>query len=109
MSNPRMTPTESSTAPDSLHQAFSWVPSTHKNEEVAEFYALTKDICRGLQTCVEIAHFSTMDRDSETTPMLNVEDTDRLLRLVATSSKMLAEAAEARIDNLACGTGKSAE
>ncbi|QRX84264.1 hypothetical protein [Glaciimonas sp. PAMC28666] len=87
-------------SPEALHQAFTWLPSTHKNDEAAEFYALTKDISQGLQTCVDLAHFSTMDRDSDTTPVLDVEGTDRLLRLTITTLKMLAQVAAAKIDHL---------
>lgn len=90
----------SSDAPESLHQAFSWLPSTHKNDEVAQFYALTKDVCLGLQTCVELAHFSTMDRDSDTAPVLNIADTDRLLRLMAMPSQLLGQHAAMQIDTV---------
>ncbi|QRX81583.1 hypothetical protein [Glaciimonas sp. PAMC28666] len=100
-------PPSSSPAPDSLHQAFTWLPSAHKNNEVAEFYALTKDSCQGVDTCVDLAHFSTMDRDNDTTPMLNISDTDRLLRLAITSSRMLGQIAAMRIDQLDDGNPTS--
>ena len=91
----------SSTPPESLHQAFSWLPLHHRNEPTAEFYAMTKDVSEGIQTCIELIHFSMMDRDSgDTTPLLNIGDTERLLRLAGTSSQMLAEAAAMRIDRL---------
>lgn len=89
-----------STAPEPLHQAFSWLPLHHRADPHAQFIAMTKDVCQGLQTCIDLAHFSTMDRGSDTTPMLDVTDTDRLLRLASTSLRMLADAASSRIDGL---------
>ncbi|MDY7547890.1 hypothetical protein RGU75_16840 [Glaciimonas sp. CA11.2] len=101
MSKPNTTPPSSSTEPESLHQAFSWLPTHHRNEPTAEFYALAKDVCLGIQTCIELVHFSMMDRDSgDARPLLNIRDTERLLRLAGTSSQMLAEAAALRIDGL---------
>ena len=42
-----------------------------------------------------------MDRDSgDAMPLLNIGDTERLLRLVGASSQMLGEAAAMRIDRL---------
>lgn len=77
-------PTAATSAPDALHQPFSWLPREYKTDESAQFYALTMDVCQGIQTCIDLAHFSTMDRDSDTTPMLNIVDTDRLFRLALT-------------------------
>ena len=88
------------TPPTSLHQAFSWLPDHHQNAEAAEFYALTKDVCQGIQLSIDLAHFSTMDRDSDTTPVLNIADTETLLRFALTSSQMLGRIAELRIDQL---------
>ncbi|MDY7548361.1 hypothetical protein RGU75_19285 [Glaciimonas sp. CA11.2] len=102
MSKPTRTRYTSPTSPESLHQPFSWLPEHHKNEEAAEFYALTKDVCQGIQTCIDLAHFSNMDRDTDTTPMLNIADTETLLRFALTSSHMLARFAELPIDKLGC-------
>ncbi|QRX80848.1 hypothetical protein [Glaciimonas sp. PAMC28666] len=95
--------------PDALHQSFSWLPDEYKTDPAAQFYAMTKDICHGIQTCVDLAHFSTMDRDNDTIPMLNISDTDRLLRLALTSAQMLGDRAADRIDDLPDRTGKGAE
>ncbi|MGZ9711328.1 hypothetical protein ACXX82_11025 [Glaciimonas sp. GNP009] len=95
---PNPTQPTSSTAPEALHQAFSWLPLHLRADPHAQFIAMTTDVCLGIQTCVDLAYFSTMDRGSDTTPMLDVADTDRLLRLVSMSSQMLANDAESRID-----------
>ena len=88
------------TAPKSLHQGFSWSPDHHQNQEAAELYALTKDVCHGIQLSIDLAHFSTMDRNSDTTPVLNIADTETLLRFTLTLSQMLGSIAELRIDQL---------
>ena len=93
-------PTDSKSTPDAFHQPFSWLPLEYRTDGPAQFYALTMDVCQGIQTCIDLAHFSTMDRDNDTIPMLNIVDTDRLFRLALTSSHMLAELAAGRIDRL---------
>ena len=119
MSKPRMTPPasnqssasaaqESIESPESLHQAFTWLPSTHKNDATAQFFEMTKDVCQGVETCIDLVHFSTMDRDSDTTPVLNIADTERLLRLALTSSKMLGQMAACNIDLLGVTSSKRA-
>lgn len=96
-------PTASTSGTDAVHQPFSWLPLKYRTDGPAQFYALTMDVCQGIQTCIDLTHFSTMDRDgdvSDTMPMLNIVDTDRLFGLALTSSQMLAELAAARIDRL---------
>ncbi|QRX82019.1 hypothetical protein [Glaciimonas sp. PAMC28666] len=100
MSEPTQNDPSYSPEPKALHQPFSWLPAHHQLNASAQFYALTKDVCQGIQTCVDLAHFSVMDRGSDTTPVLNIEDTDRLLRLAVTSSRMLAQIAAVHIDGL---------
>ena len=70
---------------------------------------MTKDICLGVQTCVDLAHFSTMDRDGDTKPVLDIADTDRLLRMASMSSQMLADVAESWIDRLKRRTDRQTE
>ena len=94
---------------ESIHQAFSWLPLEHRTDPHAQFFAMTKDICLGVQTCVDLAHFSTMDRDSDTKPVLDIADTDLLLRLASMSSRLLADVAESRIDRLIRHTDKQPE
>ena len=83
-----------------FHQSFTWLPSHHKNNPVAQFYALTVDVCRGVQTCIDLAHMSNSDKGTSDAPTLTILDTERLLRLALTSSHMLADVAERRIDRL---------
>ncbi|QRX82069.1 hypothetical protein [Glaciimonas sp. PAMC28666] len=92
---------------DAFHQAFSWLPSDHQTDKPAQFYGRTVDICRGIQTCLEIVHFSTLDRGTDATPALNIIDTERLVRLALTSSQMLAENAATNIDELTTKTANN--
>ncbi|QRX84381.1 hypothetical protein [Glaciimonas sp. PAMC28666] len=87
--------------PEATHQAFSWLPSHHQHDQSAQFYAMTIDICQGVKTCIDLVQVSNADRGTDTLPMLDVNATERLLRLALMSSQMLAEVAEGRIDGLA--------
>ncbi|QRX82634.1 hypothetical protein [Glaciimonas sp. PAMC28666] len=93
-------PTIPNSDQEAFHTAFSWLPLDHQTEQHAEFYGRTVDICRGIQTCLEVAHFSTLDRGTDAMPALNTIDTERLVRLALTSSQMLAEIAARNIDEL---------
>ncbi|QRX82693.1 hypothetical protein [Glaciimonas sp. PAMC28666] len=55
MSNPTMNAPACSPEPTSLHQPFFWLPEHHQSIECAQFFALTKDISQGNQTCVDLA------------------------------------------------------
>ncbi|MEB0014502.1 hypothetical protein QN379_22550 [Glaciimonas sp. Gout2] len=95
MSKPTLPPTI-----DAFHQPFSWLPSHHQTNEHAQFYAMTVDICHGIKTCIDLAHLSNSDRNTDTAPTLTIVDTERLLRLALMSAHMLAEIAATRIDRL---------
>ncbi|MDY7547593.1 hypothetical protein QN360_18605 [Glaciimonas sp. CA11.2] len=94
----------SSSDSEAFHQPFSWLPHEYQNDRAAQFYALTVDVCRGVQTCIDLVHLSNADRGTSDAPTLTVLATERLLRLALTSSQMLAENAERRIDRLALKT-----
>ncbi|QRX81204.1 hypothetical protein [Glaciimonas sp. PAMC28666] len=91
---------ESSSELEAFHQPFSWLPSHHQHDAAAQFYAQTLDVCRGVETCIDLAHLSNSDRGTDTLPTLTIRDTERLLRLALMSSRMLGDATAARIDNL---------
>ena len=61
---------------------------------------MTVDICQGVKTCIDLAQVSNADRGTDTLPMLDINATERLLRLAWMSSRILAEMAEGRIDGL---------
>lgn len=93
------TPPES-TESEAFHQPFSWLPAAHQADKHAQFYALTVDVCKGIKTCADLIQLSNSDRGTDTPPTLDVNGTERLLRLVLTSSQMLADIAAERIDQL---------
>ncbi|QRX83273.1 hypothetical protein [Glaciimonas sp. PAMC28666] len=84
--------------PAATHKSFSWIHPQVKYDEHADFCALTMDVCQGIQTCIDVAHMSHMNRDNGTAPALNLMDTERLLRLALVSSQMLGEIAAERIE-----------
>lgn len=103
MSKPPITtplPSSKPEFPEAFHQPFSWLPSHHKNDPHAQFYAMTVDVCEGIKTCIDLAHLSNSDKNTDTPPTLDIIATERLLRLALMSSQMLAEIAARRIDAL---------
>lgn len=86
--------------PEAFHQPFSWLLPHYKTDANAHFFALTKDVCHGIKTCIDVAHFSMMDRDTEELPTLDINATERLLRLALRSSQMLGAIAAVNIDGL---------
>ncbi|MDY7548486.1 hypothetical protein QN360_16080 [Glaciimonas sp. CA11.2] len=95
--NPPQSPTSEIEA---FHKSFSWLLPQHRGDRHAQFYALTVDVCQGIKTCIDLAHFSNTDRDNGTMPTLDIMDTEHLLRLAISSSHMLAEMAAGRIDRI---------
>ncbi|QRX81668.1 hypothetical protein [Glaciimonas sp. PAMC28666] len=102
MIKPKMTTPSPSSAPitEALHQPFSWLPAAHQNDRHAQFYAMTVDICQGVKTCIDLAHLSNSDRNTDTMPTLAINATERLMRLAYMSSQLLAGVAEGHIDAL---------
>lgn len=100
MSDPTNTPPSPASEIEAFHKSFSWLLPQHQGDRHAQFYALTVDVCQGIKTCIDLAHFSNTDRDNGTKPTLDIQDTEYLLRLALSSSHMLAEIAAGRIDRI---------
>lgn len=77
-----------------IHEPFSWIADHCKGDQRAQFAALTKDICDGVETCLELVHSIGIDKECGNRPLLSAGDTDRLLRLAMHSSRLLGEAAD---------------
>ncbi len=92
-------------APEAIHKPFTWLHRQVEHDQHAQFYALTMDICQGVRTCLELVQSVGMDRENGTPPLLDVEDTARLLRLAIVSAKLLGESAQERIE---CAEGLAA-
>ena len=95
MSKPPLPP-----EPEAFHQPFSWLPLHHQTNQCAQFYALTVDVCCGINTCIDLVQVSNADRGTDVKPTLDIISTERLLRLALTSAQMLGHLAEHRIDKL---------
>lgn len=91
-----------------LHQPFSWFVPQEGHDSSAEFLALTKDVCEGIQLCLELVHASTLDHEhnegatpgNESPPVLSINDMERLMRLSRASAQMLAGEADERIEHI---------
>ncbi|MGZ9709893.1 hypothetical protein ACXX82_03635 [Glaciimonas sp. GNP009] len=100
MSKPPITPSDEAEFPEAYHKPFSWLPSHHQTNPHAQFFAMKVDVCEGISTCIDLAHSSNSDRDTDTAPTLDIIATERLLRLALMSSQMLTEMAARRIDGM---------
>lgn len=85
------------------HQPFTWI-YTNKFDPRVELVATTYDVCRGVETCLEImmnaqlhsqSHYDDTDPDDRR--LLSGGDTERLLRLAIAATRMLATEADAAI------------
>ncbi len=89
--------------PRAQHKPFSWISDEAKDFPLADFAALSMDICNGIQTCLELVHDANLERDfradgdSEAIPVIDAAKSSYLLRLAMASSHLLAEEAERRI------------
>ncbi|MGZ9713881.1 hypothetical protein ACXX82_24090 [Glaciimonas sp. GNP009] len=92
---------------EAFHKAFSWLPVDHQTDKHTQFRALAVDVCRGIQTCLEVTHFRTLNRSSDAMPTLSTIHTERLMRLASSSSQMLAEIAARHFDDLNDKSGKA--
>lgn len=99
---PNTSTPDSSATPSSaaLHQPFSWLHSSLKNDSGAQFIARTRDVCNGVALCLELVHMSDVDRATCVPPLLSVCDTERLMQLALVSVRMLAESAACEIEAL---------
>lgn len=98
---PSTTPDSNVTSPAAaLHQPFSWLHSSLKNNQDAQFVARTRDVCNGVALCLDLVQMSDVDRATCAQSVLSVCDSERLMLLAAASVKMLADSAEREIEYL---------
>lgn len=84
--------------PNEIHKPFSWLKDGVKDDQHAQFAAITKDICSGVETCLQLVHSDRMKRENEGAPLLSLGDAERLLMLAMQSARLLGETAEEIID-----------
>lgn len=96
-----------------LHKAFSWVEKGVADVGGADFAALTMDVCRGIETCLELIHVTDISVNSgagdEDPPILGTVDKERLLLLAQAAVRMLGERADKRVDDMNKQAHKAAQ
>lgn len=90
--------------PNGQHKPFSWISDEAKGFPLADFAALSIDVCNGIHTCLELVNAADLERDAQADgdedaiPAINVADTSYLLRMASAASQLLAMEAERRIE-----------
>jgi len=92
--------------PAAVHKPFSFLRDELRHDSAAQFVALTMDIARGLQVCIDMTNSSNLTREMnadcdaghEEVPTLDAVDTDFLTRFAAATAGLLAERAAERIE-----------
>lgn len=88
------------------HQPFSFLHGSLQYDPSAQFVAVAMDIAQGVKVCLEMANSSALaramnldaDAGEEDLPLLDVTDTDRVMRLAAAAAQLLATHAEKHIE-----------
>jgi hypothetical protein len=88
------------TVPGAIHEPFSWLHGSLRHDSRAKFLALTKTVCVGMVTCLELVQRNGMLQENGDTPLLTVNDSEALLMLATASAQLLSESAEDRISFL---------
>jgi hypothetical protein len=87
---------------DAVHEPFSWFSEEAKDYPLANFVGLTRDVCNGIETCLEIINSAALDREAaedgnDVIPAINTFEADNLLRLAMAASRLMAYEAEGAI------------
>lgn len=95
-------------APNSaaVHDPISFLHPRLKHNRMAQFAASVLDITQGVSVCLELVHSSSQTRmmnddsspEDAQVPILDIVDTDRLLRLATASANLMALHAEKHIE-----------
>ncbi|MEM8512929.1 hypothetical protein RCH14_002255 [Massilia sp. MP_M2] len=88
------------------HKPYSFLREELRGDSAAQFVALTMDVARGLQVCIEMTSASNLTREmnedcnagDEESPTLDSVDTDYLTRFAAATACLLANHASDRLD-----------
>jgi hypothetical protein len=92
--------------PAAMHLPFSWLDASLDNDPKAQFVALTMDVCRGAETCLQLLHSDMLTRNAnqwadpgqEVAPILEKHHGEHLLLLATAATRMLSNQAEERIE-----------
>jgi len=100
------TPEQTPNRTRALHQPFSWIDDAAKDYPMADFFALTLDVCNGIQTCLEISESSDLEctchsdlaPDDAELPVLSAYHAGILRRFSIASARLLRECADQKIN-----------
>ena len=89
-----------------VHQPFSWIDDAARDYPMADFLALTLDVCNGIQTCLEIIESSDLEctyhsdlaPDNAELPVVSAYHAGILRRLSIASAKLLRKHADQEIN-----------
>ncbi|MBX9726734.1 MAG: hypothetical protein K2X09_05660 [Rickettsiales bacterium] len=84
--------------PDTAHLPFTWFTDAAKVPAHGELIALTRDICRGAELCMQVAMMDGLDRQSEQATLFTTNEVERLTLLSVAALRLLGDRAEATID-----------
>ncbi len=87
-----------------LHEAFSWVGKGVADQPGADFAALTMNVCRGVETCLQLLHSTELalharEWGEDSSPVLGRIDKERIMLLATAAMQMLGDCAEARVED----------
>ena len=86
--------------PRALHATFSWLSNSLQHDQRAQFIALARDVARGAELCMQIAHNDHMDRNAKQDTLLNIQQIEHLSLLASRSLQMLGDEAERSIETM---------
>jgi hypothetical protein len=86
--------------PLATHQPFTWLHDSLKGNEHGELASLTKTICSGMSTCLQLVIQARLEQDNGDTPLMSINDAESLLMFAAAASELLADAADESIVTL---------
>jgi len=86
-----------------FHQPFSWVHVPAPGLD-AHFAALTLNVCRGVETCLQLMHSTDLamharEWEEDETPVLSRVDKEKLMLLATAAMQMLGDRAERRVND----------
>lgn len=87
-------------APGPINTPFSWLPSSMQGRTNAEFVARTRNVSKGVRTCLQLMHNDILDRCSEQPTLLSVNEIEHLMLLATEALGMLAEDADKQIEHM---------
>ena len=97
--NAHLTPVAAeAAAPRVMHDTFSWLHDSLAYDRSAQFVALTRDVVRGAELCVQVAHSDLLGREEGRDTLFSIQQIEHLSFLASRSLQMLGDEAERIIE-----------